>query len=87
MSLGNKVTSSNVVDYIMEYEGGNMTIEQMLKFFGYLIKTGRAWSLQGMYGRNASSLIESGYIDRKGRVQWKNVESDGIDIKAKMYEE
>ena len=69
----------------MEYEGGNPTVKEMLELFGYLIKTGQAWSLQGMYGRQASALIENGWINKKGIIQWKKLKSKGINLKTKIY--
>lgn len=83
----NPVNKENLVDNIMEYEGGNMTIERYLYFFGYLIKTGQAWSLQGSYGRMAHTLIDEGLIDKNGNVVWKEVDAKGIDRKSMLYNE
>jgi hypothetical protein len=44
----------------MRYEQGEMTKEEMVKFFQELIDTGMAWRLQGHYGRTAKVLIEAG---------------------------
>lgn len=77
------VNSGNLVEYIMEYEGGNPTVEETLALFSYLIKTGQAWTLQGMYGRQAHNLIESGYIEKNGKVNWDRVENP----KAQIYSE
>lgn len=62
------VNESNLVDYIIQYEGGEITEEQVLHLFAYLIKTGQAWTLQGMYGRQAAGLIAGGYISKEGEI-------------------
>jgi len=56
------------VGLIIEYEAGEMTDKQLIEFFAELIKTGECWSLQGHYGRTATALITSGYIDKKGNI-------------------
>jgi hypothetical protein len=67
-----KVTLKNRVNYIMAYEDGSLNDEQTLQLFSYLIRTGMAWQLQGsIYGRPAKQLIDSGLIDRQGRINWK----------------
>jgi hypothetical protein len=58
------------VDKIMAWESGELSNEDVLKFFGELIKSGQAWSLQGMYGRQASRFIEEGFISKEGVVDW-----------------
>ncbi|ANT41071.1 hypothetical protein BI024_gp67 [Streptomyces phage Nanodon] len=58
----------NLVVEMIDYESGNLTDEETLDFFGTLIKSGMVWSLQGHYGRTASSLIEQGWISEDGTV-------------------
>lgn len=58
----------NEVDYIIEFEQGTLRGDKVLKLFSHLIKTGKAWSLQGSYGRMAQSLIERGYLSIKGKI-------------------
>jgi len=59
------------VELIMEFETEGLDEENTIKLFQHLVDTGQAWSLQGMYGRMATSLIESGhdeYNDYANRV-------------------
>jgi hypothetical protein len=58
----------DLIDYIMDYESGELSDKDTLEMFSNMIKTGAAWSLQGHYGRTASSLIEDGWLDRKGNI-------------------
>jgi hypothetical protein len=62
------VDTKNLVDYIIEYEGGELSDSDTLGLFSYLIRTGKAWTLQGHYGRTAQKCIDSGYIDRQGNI-------------------
>lgn len=56
------------VDKIMEFESGEMSPNDVVRFFGELIDSGLVWKLQGSYGRTAHSLIENGYLSIKGTV-------------------
>jgi hypothetical protein len=58
----------NEVDYIIRYEAGELRGQEVLRLFSHLIKTGRAWSLQGAYGRMAGALIDRGYLSAKGEI-------------------
>jgi hypothetical protein len=58
----------NLVDRIMAYEGGEITNDEVLELFAYLIKSGDAWSLQGAYGRAATWFIENGFLSPKGDI-------------------
>lgn len=59
---------TELVDRIMAYETGELPAEDTMKLFAELIKTGMAWELQGHYGRISQSLIDDGYIDKKGKI-------------------
>lgn len=48
------------IDDIMKWEDGSMSPEEEGTFFQGLIDSGLAWKLQGMYGRRATDLINSG---------------------------
>jgi len=50
---------------IIEFETGEITEEQVIELFQYLVDTGLAWSLQGSYGRTAEALLEAGVIQPK----------------------
>ena len=56
------------LSYIIAYESGDLRGNKVLQLFSSLIKTGKAWSLQGSYGRMAQNLIERGYISDKGEI-------------------
>lgn len=45
-------------------EGENATEEEQIKAWQYLHDTGLAYTLQGWFGRNATSLIEQGIINK-----------------------
>jgi hypothetical protein len=55
-------------DLMMAWEGGKMTAEEYLHLFSALIENGQAWTLQGMYGREATSLIDAGLITKTGKI-------------------
>jgi hypothetical protein len=46
------------------------TNEELIEAWAYLIKTGDCWKLQGFYGREATRLIEQGFISKEGEVNW-----------------
>lgn len=79
----NLVNASNQVDFIIDFEGGDLDDEGVIALFQYLIDTGLAWSLQGSYGRAARSLIDAGHcfraddLDRPGVV-----DASVIEVKA-----
>lgn len=56
----------DLIGSLIDYESGEISGTDMLELFAELIKTGRAWTLQGHYGRTAQALIEGGYISREG---------------------
>jgi hypothetical protein len=60
--------TKDLVDQMMEYECFILNDSETLNMFAEMIKSGMAWSLQGHYGRTASSLIEDGWIDRNGNL-------------------
>lgn len=57
----NESTQFNTVGFIMNFESGNCSADEIIEGFQHLIDTGTVWHLQGAYGRTAQSLIEAGY--------------------------
>jgi hypothetical protein len=49
-------------------EGEGASNYEQLQAWAYLIKTGQCWGLQGWYGRQATAMIESGYITKEGEI-------------------
>ena len=68
----------DIIDYIMDYEMGNMSDLDTLKMFSELIKNGMAWNLQGHYGRTAKHLIENEYLMDNGDFNEGKLEDIGI---------
>ena len=62
------MTSSERLDLVMRFEGGEITPDEALDLFSNLVRTGLAWSLQGFYGRTAALLINTGYLDSAGKI-------------------
>ena len=46
-------------DFIMAYENGDLSEDEVIEGFQDLINSGLAWQLQGCYGRMAQSLIDA----------------------------
>jgi len=67
----------DVVNRIIDYEMGHLDDAKTLRLFSELIKTGVVWNLQGHYGRTASAMIESGWLERDGTITDK-AELNGI---------
>lgn len=53
------------VDFIIDYESGVLSEDEIIKGFQKLIDSGMAWKLQGHYGRTAQALIDAGYCKNK----------------------
>lgn len=60
--------SKALFNEIMAYEDGELDTTEIVQLFSKLIKSGMAWQLQGMYGRQAMTLINSGYLDKEGNI-------------------
>ena len=68
----------NLIDSIMLYENGELSDKQTLKLFSTLIKTGKARSLQGHYGRTAQALMDDNWIDIKGNINKEKVKNNNL---------
>ena len=51
-----------LVDQLIAYEEGQLTEDQEIALFEYLVQTGTCWQLQGHYQRVAATLLEAGLI-------------------------
>ena len=49
------------VGFIIAYEGGELSDEQLIEGFQHMIDDGSVWNLQGHYGRTAAALIRAGH--------------------------
>lgn len=70
------------VGSIILYEQGDLDARGTLELFAHLIRTGDAWRLQGHYGRTAAAMIEDGWIDPAGTVDWARFEDLRASIAA-----
>jgi hypothetical protein len=52
-------------DAMLAWEEGELTNDQTTDLFQRLVDNGMAWTLQGMYGRQAQRLIDAGLVHRK----------------------
>lgn len=53
---------------IMAWENGELSEIDEIKMFSSLVKSGMAWQLQGMYGRNAMAMIQNGILSKTGEI-------------------
>jgi len=58
---------------IIAYESGELSDEETVELFSMLVKSGMAWSLQGSYGRTAQGLIDAGFLDETGEIDYDRV--------------
>lgn len=52
----------DLVGAVIDFENGDMSEDDIIDLFQYLVDTGLAWKLQGSYGRMAAQLIENEVI-------------------------
>jgi len=74
-STGDPIDNYNAVAYAEGFAGNKeTTMADELTAWAHLIRTGMCWSLQGWFGRTASSLIERGMITPEGDISWEVVD-------------
>ncbi|CAB4150271.1 hypothetical protein UFOVP570_17 [uncultured Caudovirales phage] len=71
--IGETTGGIDMVDAIIRYETGNLSTEETVQMFAYLIRTGTAWRLQGSYGRAAHQMIVDGVISRDGEIDYERL--------------
>jgi hypothetical protein len=74
-SDGKDITNYQAVGYAEGFEEASDELD-VVRAWAYLIKTGMCWSLQGFFGRTANQLIQNGYIDKNGIINWNRIESE-----------
>jgi len=74
MVIKDRYTACSIAEGFCEGEGASA--KDQLRAWGYLIKTGLCWQLQGWYGRTAKRFIDDGVISSKGRINWQNTTTD-----------
>ncbi len=52
----------NLVNFIIEYEDGQLSEDEINEGFQHLVDDGLIGQLQGSYGRMAQSLIDAGLV-------------------------
>ena len=58
----------DLTDLMIDYENGDLNLTQEILLFAKLVETGKAWRLQGHYGRVAMEMIDLEFISKDGRV-------------------
>ena len=53
---------NSLVDRIVEFEQGTLDEAATIGLFQHLVNSGLVWSLQGIYGRIAVTLIQAGHL-------------------------
>ena len=77
-----EINDDNLINSLLQYEGGEMKNEEFFYLYSFLIKTGRVWQMQGHYGRQARQLMDNGYISANGKINWNKIKEDKIDLKG-----
>ena len=53
------------IDFIISFENGEATEEEIITEFQKMINSGIVWQLQGFYGHTAKTLIDNGFCTQK----------------------
>jgi hypothetical protein len=67
MAINSSYEACAIVEGFAESDPTN---EELIEAWAYLIKTGDCWNLQGFYGREATRLIQQGFVSKEGEVNW-----------------
>ena len=67
MAINSSYDACAIVEGFAESDPTN---EELIEAWAYLIKTGDCWNLQGFYGREATRLIQQGFVSKEGEVNW-----------------
>ena len=70
---GSEITSYLATGYAEGFEEASDP-RDVIRAWSYLIGTRLAYNLQGWFGRQATSIIESEIISENGTVDWDEVE-------------
>ena len=70
----------DLVDQFNQYEAGKMNTAELIEFYAKLIKRKFPGNLGGCYKRNATSLIEDGWITTNGEITDKTREEFGCEF-------
>lgn len=57
----NELPEVGSAEWLMAFEDGELSDEQVIEGFQAMINTGLVWRLQGSYGRMADALIKAGH--------------------------
>lgn len=76
----NRMTQDELITNLVDFEMGCLGSRDTLILFAELVKTGRAWTLQGSYGRMAEALIKDGVVTPQGQVDWSKYVEDTEDL-------
>lgn len=68
------VNKNSTFDLMMKWESEPTSPAEDMVLFGRLIKNGQIRQLQGAYGRQAQTYIDSGVLDTKGNITQKGKE-------------
>ena len=71
-SNGNEIDPYMACGYAEDFETPDHPFD-VIRAWSYLIGTKLIYSLQGWYGRTAHMLIDEGYFDTNGVVDWELV--------------
>jgi saccharopine dehydrogenase-like NADP-dependent oxidoreductase len=66
--------NATLANRIVEYESGEMCLKEQVKLFSDLVKSGVAYTLQGIYGRTAKRMIAHGLFDEKGVINQEKLD-------------